>query len=401
MASRNPLAAGARLGHVAPLVPGGARVRRAICPRRPHARAAGAIARRGLLPRAAQVSARGARRTSRSSSGSPRTDSGGPRAGARRWSVSHFAAWVDFLHFATRPPEDAARLVEGVIGLLDASSKGGCEGKGVLLLTAHLGNWEVGGLMLAQVKQPIHVVLVPGHLPGRRAASGGGCTSAAASSRSASTAASCRRSSVLRALVAERHRRHAGRPRLRQHGRRGAVLRARGVLPARPAARRDGLGRDRPAGLHRADARRPLPRHRRGAARRSRPAGDRDAALRTNLERYVAILERYVAAVPGAVVLLLSVLGRSLAEDEPSRSRRSNGWPRRRLFGARRPPPRRTRRSASRAPRRRAGSPAARSPPPRSARRQFSGVRKPWLGRVAGSVATPVKFSRKLKTNST
>ena len=30
--------------------------------------------------------------------------------------VSHFSAWVDFLHFATRPPEDAARLVEGVIG---------------------------------------------------------------------------------------------------------------------------------------------------------------------------------------------------------------------------------------------------------------------------------------------
>ncbi len=34
------------------------------------------------------------------------------------WAMvsSHFAAWVDFLRFATRPPSDAARLVEGVIG---------------------------------------------------------------------------------------------------------------------------------------------------------------------------------------------------------------------------------------------------------------------------------------------
>ena len=36
----------------------------------------------------------------------------------------------------------------------------------MLLLTAHLGNWEVGGLMLAQMKQPIHVVLVPDIFPG-------------------------------------------------------------------------------------------------------------------------------------------------------------------------------------------------------------------------------------------
>ena len=30
--------------------------------------------------------------------------------------VSHFHAWVDFLHFATRRPEEAARIVEGVVG---------------------------------------------------------------------------------------------------------------------------------------------------------------------------------------------------------------------------------------------------------------------------------------------
>ncbi len=78
---------------------------------------------------------------------------------------SHFSAWVDFLHFATRPPEESARLVESVTGY-SRIVEGRLAGKGVLLLTAHLGNWEIGGLMLAQVKQPIHVVLVPDIFPG-------------------------------------------------------------------------------------------------------------------------------------------------------------------------------------------------------------------------------------------
>lgn len=77
----------------------------------------------------------------------------------------HFSAWIDFLHFATRPPEESARLVESVVGfsrIVEARQRG----KGVLLLTAHLGNWEVGSFMLARVKMPIHVVLVPDIFPG-------------------------------------------------------------------------------------------------------------------------------------------------------------------------------------------------------------------------------------------
>ena len=62
-----------------------------------------------------------------------------------------------------------------------------------------------------------------------------------------------------------------------------------------------------PDGRYRAIVEEPLP---------IETAGDRDAALRTNVQRYVAILERYVRAVPGAVVLLLSVLGRSVATAE-------------------------------------------------------------------------------------
>ena len=96
----------------------------------------------------------------------------------------------------------------------------------------------------------------------------------------------------------QRHRGHAGRPRLRQHRRGRAVLRARGVLPARAPARGDGLGRDRPARLHRASARRALPRDRRGAAadRDRRAIATRRCA--TNVQRYVAILERYVREYP-------------------------------------------------------------------------------------------------------
>src|SRR5262245_54619383 len=77
----------------------------------------------------------------------------------------HACAWLDFLHFASRPPEQSEPLVAGVEGfprLLEARERG----RGVLLLTAHLGNWEVGGLMLAHVRQPIHVVLVPDIFPG-------------------------------------------------------------------------------------------------------------------------------------------------------------------------------------------------------------------------------------------
>src|SRR5437867_18162 len=87
-------------------------------------------------------------------------DSEAVRASAGEMVRGHSVAWLDFLQFASRPAEESARLVESVAGfsrIVEARLKE----KGVLLLTAHLGNWEIGGLMLAQVRQPIHVVLVP------------------------------------------------------------------------------------------------------------------------------------------------------------------------------------------------------------------------------------------------
>ena len=209
--------------------------------------------------------------------------------------ASHFRAWVDFMHFATRPPEDAARLIEGVVGY-SRIVEGRLRGKGVLLLTAHLGNWEVGGLMLAQVNQPIHVVLVPDIFPGvererRRLHARCGVTEIRVDHSFVPTL------SVLRALgeneiVAMQgdrdfdntgiavpfFGREAFFPRgpLRVAMASGAV-----VLPAFIV----GL----PDGRYRAIVEEPLP---------IVTDGDRDAALRRNLLAYVALLEQYVRRYP-------------------------------------------------------------------------------------------------------
>jgi len=209
--------------------------------------------------------------------------------------ASHFRAWVDFLHFATRPPEEAARLVEGVVGysrIVEAR----LAGKGVLLLTAHLGNWEVGGLMLARVNQPIHVVLVPDIFPGvererRRLHERLGVAEIRVDRSFVPTL------SVLRvlgengivAMQGDRdfdntgvavpffgHEAYFPRGPLRVAMASGAV-----VLPAFII----GL----PDGRYRAIVEEPL---------EVVSEGDRDAALRKNLGAYVALLERYVRDFP-------------------------------------------------------------------------------------------------------
>ena len=209
--------------------------------------------------------------------------------------VSHFSAWVDFLHFATRPPEDAARLVEGVSGYSNIV-EGRLAGKGVLLLTAHLGNWEVGGLMLAQVKQPIHVVLVPDIFPGvererRRLHARCGVTEIRVDRSFVPTLSVLRalRSNGIVAMQGDRDFDNTGvaapffgreaffpRGPLRVAMASGAI-----VLPAFIVRLSDGR--------YRAIVEGPLP---------IETAGDRDAALKTNVQRYVAILERYVRQYP-------------------------------------------------------------------------------------------------------
>jgi KDO2-lipid IV(A) lauroyltransferase len=216
---------------------------------------------------------------------------------AKAWAMveSHFAAWVDFLQFATRDPEAASRLIEGVVGYSHIA-QGRLAGKGVLLLTAHLGNWEVGGLMLAQMKQPIHVVLVPDIFPGvesqrRRLHEKSGVTEIRVD-RSFVPTLSVLRALSANGLVAMQGDRDFdntgvavpffGREAFFPRGPlRVAMASGATVLPAFIVRM--------PDGRYRAIIEEPLP---------IENGEDRDRSLRVNLGRYVAILERYVREYP-------------------------------------------------------------------------------------------------------
>jgi lauroyl/myristoyl acyltransferase len=207
----------------------------------------------------------------------------------------HFIAWADFLRFATRPPEDSSRLVEGVFGferILEARKRG----KGVLLLTAHLGNWEVGGLMLAAVKLPVHVVLVPDIYPAvekarRRMHARAGVEEIPVDKSFTPTLAVLRAlsSNGIVAMQGDRDFNNTGIE-IPFFGR-GAYF-PRGPLRVAMATEATVLPAfivRVPDGRYRAILEEPLPIDR---------GADREAALRRNLERYVALLERYVRQYP-------------------------------------------------------------------------------------------------------
>jgi Kdo2-lipid IVA lauroyltransferase/acyltransferase len=226
--------------------------------------------------------------------GRPR-DSPEVRKAAEDLLDAHFTAWIDFLHFATRPPEEAARLVESVIGY-SRIVDGRAQGNGVLLLTAHLGNWEVGGLMLAEMKQPIHVVLVPDIFPAveqsRRALHArAGITEIRVDQSFAPTLTVLRalKENAIVAMQGDRDFNNTGIA-VPFFGKeayfpRGPLLMAMStsatVLPAFIVRV--------PDGRYRAIVEEPLEIVREGS---------REEALAENLRRYVAILERYVSANP-------------------------------------------------------------------------------------------------------
>jgi KDO2-lipid IV(A) lauroyltransferase len=56
---------------------------------------------------------------------------------------------ADYFYCASRTPEEAARLVQRWRGIehLEAAL---ARGKGVIIVTGHLGHWELGGILLAQ-----------------------------------------------------------------------------------------------------------------------------------------------------------------------------------------------------------------------------------------------------------
>lgn len=82
------------------------------------------------------------------------------RAAMRSMLYNFACYWVDLFRFAQLPPERAMALVERVTGheRVDAALAGG---KGALLLTAHLGNWELGGVFLKALGQKVSIVYVP------------------------------------------------------------------------------------------------------------------------------------------------------------------------------------------------------------------------------------------------
>ncbi|MEP6769054.1 MAG: lysophospholipid acyltransferase family protein [Acidobacteriota bacterium] len=207
----------------------------------------------------------------------------------------HASAWLDFLHFASRPPAESARLVESVEGF-SRLVEGRAAGKGVLLLTAHLGNWEVGGLMLAEVRQPIHVVLVPDIFPGvekarRRLHGRAGVTEISIDHSFGPTLAVLRalEQNAIVAMQGDRDFNNTGiavpffgRDAFFPRGPfRVAMATGATVLPAFILRTAD--GRYRAIIEERLEIER---------------GPDRDASLRENIARYVAILERYIRASP-------------------------------------------------------------------------------------------------------
>ncbi len=85
------------------------------------------------------------------------------RAG-REMVSRHSRMWIDLLRHSGRSDVDPASLLAARSGderLVTASR----EGRGAILLTAHVGNFELGGLFLAQLGLKVAVVYVPDPSP--------------------------------------------------------------------------------------------------------------------------------------------------------------------------------------------------------------------------------------------
>lgn len=70
--------------------------------------------------------------------------------------------WVDLFRFPQLPPERLRELiVDGDLRALDPLRERLAAGERVLLMTAHLGNWELGAVMLGQAEVPLAIIYVP------------------------------------------------------------------------------------------------------------------------------------------------------------------------------------------------------------------------------------------------
>jgi len=83
---------------------------------------------------------------------------------ARAMLGHHSRSWIDLLRFSARPPKDLDAVVprrSGTEHLLAARDAG----RGAILLTAHVGNFEIGGFFLGAIGLKVAVVYLPDPSP--------------------------------------------------------------------------------------------------------------------------------------------------------------------------------------------------------------------------------------------
>jgi KDO2-lipid IV(A) lauroyltransferase len=72
----------------------------------------------------------------------------------------HARAWVDFFWYGQRPVEEALAQFASLEGM-DRFDAVLAEGRGAILLTAHAGNFELGGILLRSQNLKVHAVYKP------------------------------------------------------------------------------------------------------------------------------------------------------------------------------------------------------------------------------------------------
>ena len=102
-------------------------------------------------------------------------------------------------------------------------------GRGILVATAHFGNWELSAFAHALMTEPMHVMIRPLDNPAHRPAGG---RPPPAFGQSSDRRNGTRRARVLRALAAKRSRRHSDRSEHVARGRR--LRRISSALPLAP-----------------------------------------------------------------------------------------------------------------------------------------------------------------------
>lgn len=76
---------------------------------------------------------------------------------AYRMHYHHAYFWIDMMAFSTSDPEE----VEAIVSYYDGEEhvdRARAAGKGVILATAHVGNWELGGILLGKRDVPVTIV---------------------------------------------------------------------------------------------------------------------------------------------------------------------------------------------------------------------------------------------------